>query len=595
MAPPAQPKPKEATAPDSAPDPMEDPENKKRVELARNFTFHLQKGIKQIGMYRHQESRFPEFLQKAHDAVAEYTAAYGPLAVRVEPQNFVLLGQTLFSEDSALPYKFYRDGIRQLIFRPELTIDELVTFTLIALSDPERGAEDISAQLWKASFDHIEYIMVEGFKMDGFSDEEVQIEVDKIVNYLQARLRTDSDDYLRFARVSTEDLDAQLDGIEQIRGVVVSGVSADDALKARVQKEIQEEESQRLFPKLVNAVFQVVESGVDDPALLEDMFVQLLDAMLIQEDLATVNQVVLKLKAMEQRPGSESLSRLRQVLIEKMGEEQRIQRLGDILRTTRPKNPADITRYLSALDSSAVIPMLEMLATLEIPENRILVCDVLSAFAKELPDPFVNRLSSDRPQTVRDMVYILEKSQHPERMKMYAQVLESKNLALRLEVMAIIAKGRSAECRKMISDCLTDGHPQVRMLAMKLLPEFDRDKAYLDLMRIVKDPSFAKKSEEEKKAAYAALGSTGTAGAIAFFTQLLQTKPSLFNKHKVLEDKLLAVAGLMGAGTAQALKLLNELLEDKSQPGEVLVAARRATYVVKKALFGDKEPDVPGG
>ncbi len=595
MAPSAQPKPKEAATAGTAPDPMEDPENRKRVELARNFTFHLQKGIKQIGMYRHQESRFCEFLQKAHDAVTEYTTAHGPLAVRVEAQNFMLLGQTLFSEDTALPYKFYRDGIRQLIFRPDLTIDELVTFTLIALSDPERGAEDVSAQLWKASFDHIEYIMVEGFKMDGCSEEEVQVEVDKIVNYLQGRLRTDSDDYLRFARVSTEDLDARLDGIEQIRGAVISGVTADDALKARVQKEIQEEESQRLFPKLVNAVFQVLEGGVDDPALLEEMFVQLLDAMLIQEDFATVNQVVLKLRAMEQRPGSEAVSRLRQVLVEKMGEEQRIQRLGDILRTTRPKNPADITRYLSALDSSAVIPMLEMLATIEIPENRILVCDVLSAFAKELPDPFVNRLSSDRPQTVRDMVYILEKIQHPERMKMYAEVLKSKNMALRLEVMAIIAKGRSAECRKMIADCLFDASQPVRTLAMKLLPDFDREKAYLDLMRIIKDPSFGKKSNDEKQAAYAALGSTGVSGAIAFFTQLLQTKPSLFNKQKVLEDKLLAVAGLQGAGTIQALKLLNELLEDKNQPTEVLVAARRATYVIKKALYGEKETDVPGG
>ncbi|MBI3183860.1 MAG: HEAT repeat domain-containing protein [Myxococcales bacterium] len=567
---------------------MEDPVNRQKVELAKTFTFHLLKGIKQIGMYRHNEARFPEFLQKSLDALTEYTTAYGPLIITVEAQNFHHIGQALFSEDSPLPYKFYRDGIRRLVFRPELSMDELVTFTLIAISDPERGAEDVNAQLWKAGLDHIEYILVEGFKMDEFSEEEVQVEVDKIVHYLQGRLRAESDDYLRFARVSTEDLDAQLDGIEQIRGAVITGVTADDSLKAKVQKDVLEEETQRLFPKLVNAVFQVVEGGVEDPSLLEDMFVQLLDAMLIQEDFSTINQVVLKLRAMEQKEDAEVIKRIREAFTNKMGEEQRLNRIGEILRGTRPKSPADIVRYLQALDAICAPTLLAVLETIEIPENRALLCDVLAGFAREVPEPYVNRLSSDRPQTIRDMVYILEKANHPQRIKMFGPVLKSKNLAIKLEVMSIIAKGRTGEARQLIAECLNDSVQQVRLLALKLLPTLDRERAYLDLTRIVKDSSFGKRSAEEKQAAYRALGATGEQGAVALFTQVLQTKPSLFNKQKLLEDKLLAVQGLEGACSIQSYKVLQELVEDKSQPSELLVAARRALYVHKKALLGDK-------
>src|SRR4030095_5603242 len=101
-------------------------------------------------------------------------------------------------EDTPLPYKFYRDGIRQLIFRPGLRLDELVAFTLIALSEPDRGAEDVLAQLWRAGMEHLEYVMVEGFKMDEVSEQEVEVEVDKVVGYLYSRLKTGSDDYLRF-------------------------------------------------------------------------------------------------------------------------------------------------------------------------------------------------------------------------------------------------------------------------------------------------------------------------------------------------------------------------------------------------------------
>lgn len=563
------------------------PEAREKVELAKTFAFHLIKGIKQIGMYRHNEARFPEFLAKALEAVAAYNEKFGPLSMKVEQQNLTLHGESLFSEDTPLPYKFFRDGIRQLIFRPGLQIEELVTFTLIALSEPERGAEDVLAQLWRASMEHVEYVVVEGFSMENASEEEVQVEVDKVVGYLYSRLQTNSDDYLRFARVSAEDLESKLDGVEQIRGLVVSGRHASDELKARMQREVMEEENARLFPKLVSAVFQVVEGGVEDAALLEEIFVQLLDMLLIQDDFATINQIVLKLRALSQRDSGDGLTKLLDTFLHKMGEEQRLMRMGEALKAARPKNPADVTRYLQALGRDAIIPLLGVLETIEVPENRILLCDVLAGFAREVPEPFVARLMSDRPQTVRDMVYILEKSNHPERIKMFGQVLKSPNLVVKLEVLNIIGRGRTGEARRMIADALNDSISQVRMLAAKLLPEFDRDKAFADLVRVVRDASFEKKTPDERAALYAAIGATGTPGALSMMQQLLAAKPSLLNKKRVMDDKLLAIHGLAGACSIQAYKLLQGVVEDKGQPLEVLTAARKAMYQTRKTLFGD--------
>jgi hypothetical protein len=574
-------------------DPMDDPVNREKVDLARTFAFQLLKGIKQIGMYRHQESKFDEFLHNAHAALDSYTQKFGPLSLKVETQNFTLIGQHLFAEDSPLPYKFFRDGIRQLIFRPEMEVHELVTFTLIALSDPERGAEELMSQLWKAQLPHLEYVAVEGFKFAEYSEEEVQVEVDKVVSYLYSRLRSSSDDFMRFARLSAEDLEADITEIEQLRGAIVQGETAGDDLKARIQREVAEEENARLFPKLVSAVFQVVEGGLEDPKLVEDMLVQLLDALLLQEDVATVNQIVLKLKAMEKTSPSDALALLRQTFTTRMGEEQRLTRIGEILKSARPKNPADLTRYLQALGTEAVPVLLTVLETVEILESRHLLSDVLAQFASEVPEPFINRLQSDKPQTVRDMVYILEKCHYPNRIKLFGQVLKHENLAIRLEAMSIVAKGRTGESRKLIHDCLNDSNAQVRSTAARLLPEFDRERAFMDLASIVKSAQFEKKPPDEKSAFYAALGSTGVPGALELLSEALRVKPSLFNKAKVLEDKLLAVRGLGATHTVQAYKLLQEVVEDKTQPPEVLVATRKAMYETKKTLFGDKAPAAP--
>jgi hypothetical protein len=576
-------------AADSQPvaDPLADPANRQRLEVAKGFAFHLLKGIKQIGMYRHAENKYGEYLEKAHESVRQYTEQFGPLIFKVEQQNFHLFDQALFSEDTPLPFKFWRDGIRQFIFRPGLRLDELLTFTLVALSDIEKQGEDTVAQLWRSPLDHLEYVVVEGFKVDGFTDEEVQIAVDKIVDYLYSRLRSYSDDYLRFARVNPEDLELRLDGVEQVRGAIISGTTATDELKAKLQREIAEEEQSRLFPKLVASIFQVAEAGVDDPELLEEMFLQLLDALLLQEDFATINQIVLKLRAMEDRPGMSGIRQLKTTFLEKMGEEQRLVRVADVLRNAKPRVVADVARYLTVLSPDTQPVLLGVLETLDAPEHRLVLCDVLAEFAKTNATAVIQRLSSERPMTVRDMVYVLEKAHHPDRMKLFGRVLKHKNLAVRLDVMGTIARGKSNDSRRLIAEALKDENAQVRVQAARLLPEYDREQAYLELVAAIRHRDFKRRSPEEQAAFYSALGSTGLPAAISMMTQLLEERPRFWKRKKVLGEKLLAIHGLAGVQSLQSFKALQAVSEDRTQPSEVLVAARRALAETRRKLFGD--------
>ncbi len=568
-------------------DPLADARNRERLEVAKAFAFHLLKGIKQIGMYRHNDTRYGEYLQKSHEAVRTYTDTYGPLTFKVEQQNFLLFDQPLFPEETNLPFKFWRDGIRQFIFRQGLRLDELVTFTLVALSDVDKQGEDTVAQLWRAPLDHLEYVVVEGFHIEGFDDEAVKVEIEKIINFLYLRLRSHTDDFMRFARVTASDLEIKMEGVEQVRGAVIAGETATDDLKAKMQREIAEEENSRLFPKLVAGIFQVAESGVDDPGLLEEMFLQLLDALLLQEDFATINQIVLKFAAMEDRPNMGAMRELKQTFVSKMGEEQRLTRIGDVLRAGRVRSPQEVSRYLLALHPSVVPSLLNVLETVEGPEHRVLLCDVIAEFAKSRPADVVEKLSSERPQTVRDMVYILEKAQVQDRLKLFARVLRHKNLAVRLEVMSIIARGRSNESRKLIAQALKDENIQVRMLAARLLPEYDRDQAYLELLFHIRHRDFRKRTADERASFYTALGSTGIPAAVSLMQQMLATRPRLWNRRRVLDEKLLAVHGLAGVMSIQSYKALQLLSEDQSQPPEVLSTARRALVETRRALFGD--------
>lgn len=584
-----------AVAPDVAEpaeqDPLEIPENKDRFEIAKEFSFHLAKGIKNIGIYRHNTSKYVEMMQKAFDALAKYTEKYKALQLKVEADCFSMFKQPVYSASDSenLPFKFYRDGIRHLVFREGIDVQELLDFVLIALTDSQRGDPDILSQLWEKNFAHVEYVVVEGFSMDGMSDDEVKVEVEKVVGYLYQRLRSDSDDYLRFARLTAQDLEMQLEGVDQVRGAVIQGTTATQQLTQRLQEEISSDYSDRLFPKLVTTVFQIIdEGGFTEMESLREIFTQLLDAMLLQEDFATINSLLVKFRAMERDQGKTQLAQeLRSFLTAKMGEEQRLRRIGEVLNTTKGKHSQEIFRYLYALDTSVIPTLLSVLETVEIPENRVVLCDALAALGKDMPEPFAQRLASEKSQLVRDMIYIIDKCDFPEKMKYFGETLKNPNLAVRLEALSILSRSKSEQCRRFIVGALGDTNGQMRIQAARVLPNMSPAKAYVDLNQLIKTPEFEKRELREKTAVYHALGSTMQEGALAMFGQMLAQK-GLLRRAKIKEDKLLAVAGLSAMASIPSYKMLQGLTEEKGNDMEITMAARKALFEMKKELFPDQ-------
>lgn len=567
--------------------PQDSAESTERADAARTFGASWLKAMKQIAMYRHAQAKFAEFLTRAHDALKAFGAQFGVLQLKVEQTRIVHEGQALLEGDSPIPYRLFKEGIRQLVLRPGATLDEFVRLTTILLSDPDRGDEELNTQLWREQLPHVEYIMVASFRMDEFSEEQVEVEVGQVVDALQQRLRSDSDDFVRFARVGEEDVQVTLNDVEQLRGVVVTGLTATDALKAKVQKDIHDEEHQRLFPKLLTALFQSVESGIDDTELLLELFTQLLDIMLLQEDFAIIGQVLTRLRGFEARDPNSALGRLAAAFVGKMAEEQRLSRIGDVLRVRKPKSPQDVARYLAALPATAGPMLVEVLDGIEVAENRLLLADAMVPFARQNPDAFVSRLDAPRPQLVRDMVYVLDRANVPDKVRYFAKVMQTDNLANKLEVLTIIAKGRTVEARAFVVQLLDDPLWQVRAQAARVLPEFDRERAFVDLMRLVADKGkWEQRPPPEREAFYAAIGVTGVPSALQYFSQLLGQKSGLFDKKRVSDEKLLAVAGLASAGTIQAAKLLQDVIDDRGQPTDVINAARVQLAKVKRALMG---------
>jgi len=569
-----------------------------RIAAARNFFEHLERSIKTIGIYRHNTSHYGEYLDKSWRALSAILEKEGSLALKVDQLVFKCLDVPVYegeADEQNIAYRFYRDGMRILIFRQGLTAEELLNWVLICMTNfrsSEYMHEDMVSLMWKQEFVSIEYVVVESISVGTESEEDAKLEVDKIVNYLYKRMTSKSKDRFRFARVSLEDLEIELDDVEQAKGVLIKGTTATNEDKAKVQEQLEEEDEDRMLPKLVVILFKVLEEELDQDLgqSIEEVFIQLLDSMLMHEDFRGINQILRKFKGIQRKslpPGNQArIEKIEENFTARMGEAERIGRIGEILDTAAEiKDPQEVYRYLTRLDSQSILPMLEALERMEKPDPRRLFCDALAVVGKEHLDVFARRLQSTKANVVRDMLYIIDKLNPPNKLQLMAQLLKHPNLAIRLEALNTIGTGNDESCRVYVLDALKDQDIQMRMTAARLLPNFDMKAAVKTLFGIVNDSDFHKKPDKEQSAIFSALAMTNAPEAAEFFRQQIRST-SLLSKKKLMEYKRNIVNGLGMSGSIAAYKLLKAELEVGIKEEEVATLAERICNRLREKLLG---------
>lgn len=569
------------------------------IHEVREIFDKLKKSMKQIALYRHMHERYLEYLEPVHTALADYLARKGALSLKVDATAFRFSNVIVFEDDNKdnnLCYPFWQRGLRLFIFKAGLAPQELLDFVLLTLDNGQHGVtEDILTRLWKAEFASIEYIVVEGFSVAPDEDiEEVEIEVDKVVAYLYQQLQSNNEDIMRFARVAMSDLELELEQVDQVRGAIVQGVTANATDKARAQSELSEEE-RRVMPKMAVILFQLLELDTDASTIgdVSEAFTQLLDALILQENFTAIGQMRERFAVSAQKPhlSEEARGFVHQCASHfesRMGESQRVQMIGQILNQSLAKDIDGVRAYLKALGDDAIIPLIDMLETIQLPQNRRLVSDILADMGKEHVSVFARRLDDPTSNLVKDMVYIIDAINPPEKLEIFATVLNHPNAILRLETLQVIGRRSGPESLAKLREVIgSHEDPQMRALAIRMLPNQNPEEVVPLLLGFVQEEEFERRPEAERKASFAALGQMHAPEIDKYLRSLLLTKGGLFNKRKVDDMKLYAISAYEAAPSIPALQFLAEIAKDsKTHSKEVNEAARAAALQMKARLLG---------
>ena len=572
------------------------------VHEVKEIFLKLQKALKTITLYRHMRDRYAEYLQDCHRSLHEYMERNGMIALRVAALEYRFQGVTVFHDDSRegnLCFPFYQSGVRLLMLKPGIPLEELLKFILMIIDanqDNRKSQDDLITRLWKAELAHVEWVVVESFKACEDEDEEqVKVEVDQVVRYLYRALQSNSEDIARFARVSLEDVDMKLESVDSIRGAVVEGVTATPADKERVQRTLDEEENDRLLPKMVVILFQLLELDTT-PENFEDVaegFVQLLDAMLLASDFAGISgmreRFQQRIQKSQKPQVKQLLERCLERFIDRMADPQRLSTISQMLNSGAVKDPVGLKGYMVSLPESSVPQICDTLESIEIPPNRRLICDVLVEIGKNLPQVFSNRLQHPSSNVVKDMLYIIDKIGFPSKFQMFAHVLTHPNAILRLEALATIGRNPSEECFKVILGCLTGSDQQLRSAAARMMPNYDPNRAVEILLQIIQSDEFEKRERNEQKNFLLGLAQVNHPQAWEYLTGIFAQKGGLLNRKKPDERKLVVIEALFMAPSIPVFQFLAAQAQNlDTNSKEVAEAARVAALEMRERLVGGR-------
>ncbi len=575
-----------------------DEDEKQRVQTVKDFFVQLKKGIKTIGLYRHNTGQYTGYLEPAYTALREALEKSENIGLSVEQMSLSYHGIPVYEEEAGeqnLAFKFYRDGVRLLVFRKDLSSQELLDFVLVCLTHvqaDEAVPEDMVSLLWKQDFKNIEYVVIESFALGSEGTDQTKLEVDKIVSYLYGRLTSQSADSHQFARLSLDDLELEIEDVKQVAGVNIAGQTTGQAEKDAIQAEILSYDRTQLLVRFSTILTDIFSGEIDQQLgqKLVTAFDQLFDGYLLNEDLPSIDRLFAEIEKLKKSAlPPESMAWANQVALglrQRMSQESTIARLGDILDTRGDRESyQQIYRYLVGLETAAASAMLQTLEHLNKVEARRLFCEALAVLGRDVPNVFAQRLNSPKANLVRDMLYILDKLNPPDKTRMVAGLLAHPNLALRMEALKSIAQSDDPGVGAYLTRALRDKDPQVRATAAGLLPGVDPVIARQVLMAIAERTDFAEKPEREQVAVWTALSNIGTPDILEYLQKQLRTS-SLLGKKKLAGHKKSLVAGMANSGSIAVYRLLKAELEAGIRDQEVAGAVERACKRLKERLLG---------
>lgn len=536
------------------------PEERQRIERVKKLMFDLSKTVRSYSLYSQNNEAIRKFIQQLFENLTSFLEQEEVLNLRIRPETILFDDAIVYENnniDESIATKLYKDGLKELVFQKGLEKRELVDFIDILNADldrPEFFDEDIVSLMWERDFERISYFVIEGFS-DEINDEkkeQINEDIDLILSLVHSDVPPQKG--LKSAHLSKEDLyqyfskalpddDAQKALDEQSEFKNLFTVSEEEVRKIR--EELEAVTDAEMIFQMVDIIINIL-SKESDPASFDkigDVLVQILDMMLLRADFTNATRIVKTLRELvisrggstpakdDRLTGGEIVHKDQhykirlgtwiEKIIERIGEEQRLEQVVSALNQGYKGKPSEIFDYVISLNASAVNPLINLLGDISRLTQRRMICDAILIIHDGEVTKFSQKLYDDRWFVVSDMLYILGKIGDAEAVNYMMKAYEHDNPKVRMEAITALRRFPGEKVRKVFLAALRDDNLQVQLAALRALGQMKDRGASDHILEFIENPSFADVPLSTKKRFFLTLASIEGDAFVPYFKKML--------------------------------------------------------------------------
>jgi hypothetical protein len=528
------------------------------LQAVRQLIALLDKTFRTTRTYGPNNPIAQKFFQQFYDHLTIQLAAHEVLQFLAQRSELLYKGVAVYQSTSSsenLALKLHADGIRELSFHKGLSQEDLAYFleALWDTYDSDTSDDDIVTRLWEKNLSTISFVTAEEIVKSADAMAVLTPQESHTLNSLSSELHHIAGTEAARAKEGTP----RPTGSQGHGGPAVYEISAEE--QKLLLQEIESESARDNTTYLLDMLTAILASENSDTLLnrLLELFGDILTTLIRDGNWKLLNTFVsLLYEAQELCPNLSDHHKAKlAALFHSLGHPASINAMETVLNASPNTSLDELQGLLLMLNPGTAQPLCTLMANLKHKSHRMMVCDVLTAHAKQNPSLLTRGLTDSRWYVVRNLIYIMGKLGHEQFIKHLEPVSSHEDVRVRKEIVRTLRSICPAGKGNLFIPFLNDAEPSIRQLAIKVLLSGPYTATLDDWTRIVDHTSFHNRSVSEKKAVFRAMRQTADEETIPYWYQLL-TRRSWRNRKRLQEDGILAAEVLGVIGTPAAMLAL---------------------------------------
>jgi|WetSurMetagenome_2_1015567.scaffolds.fasta_scaffold00196_2 hypothetical protein len=566
-----------------------------RESTAKTLIRSILKSKKLLQIYPSNNIIYQAAVDEVYATARNYLKTYGEIVVKIKPTELFIDSEEVYHSEQKgdnFAMFFFKEGIREIIFRETLNKKELEEFIKALGVDFSREdtSDDFLMVTWEKNFEGIKIIVDETFLSDyqegtgdslntgntaaeGLEDTSAEktLEEDRLISAFRFAAGGSEDTFAGKAPEEDRLKSAYRDGLdkEEVSPGSAGELSAEE--RAFVIAEMQKGQDEQIW-KLSEILIYILinENGEDNFAKIAAYMEDIISYSLKEGSIAAMLAILKKLKGLERRSGVNPLvtEQIRKIILFCVSPGPLAQ-IGAMLDGKKNIKEEDLIEYAWYFGGDAVKPLITLLESLQTMHARRMVNNALIHIGKENIDAIIEKLSSPVWYVVRNVIAVLRGIGDVRAQDGILGVVGHEHPRVRLEALKAIQdfKGsRAVPAMEAITGFFDDRDSLVRLTAVAVVGNFIKENPGLApfvrgaIMKKIGEKGFVERDLSEKRAFYESLVCAGDEAVEDFMMSVLKKK-GIFGGRKQIEARACAAHYLGLAGSRTALPILEKLMK----------------------------------